>query len=244
MQTVLIVDDEPITRMDLADMLTELGFSVAGEAADGFDAVELCRVYRPDVVLMDVRMPIFDGLSAAETILGEDLAGCVLLLTAFSDGALIDRAARAGVTGYLMKPVRQEELLPAIRVAMAQSQRLRTSREETRRAEQKLREDRQIHKAQQILARDQGCSESEAYRRMRKTAMDKRISIASLAVGILRQAAGSDPVARAKVLLRDRKGLSDQGAYRWLADRAGARGTSVEEEARDLLDSLREEGAP
>ena len=110
MNTVVIVDDEPITRMDLSDMLRELGFTVAGEAADGFDAIELCRSLRPDVVLMDVRMPVFDGLTATETILEEDLAGCVILLTAFSDREIIDRASRAGVTGYLVKPIDQKSL--------------------------------------------------------------------------------------------------------------------------------------
>ena len=105
MRRVIIADDEPITRMDLSDMLTELGFQVVGEAADGFDAIELCRSLQPDVVLMDVKMPIFDGLSAAETILSEELAGCVVLLTAFSDRELVRRAGEAGVTGYLVKPV-------------------------------------------------------------------------------------------------------------------------------------------
>ena len=128
MKTVLIVDDEPITRMDLSDMLRELGFGVAGEAADGFDAMELCRLKRPDVVLMDVKMPIFDGLSASETILAEELAGCVVLLTAFSDPEIIRRAGAAGVTGYLVKPVDQKSLLPTIEVALAQSLRRSASR--------------------------------------------------------------------------------------------------------------------
>lgn len=115
MKTVLIVDDEPITRMDLSDMLRELGFGVAGEAADGFDAMELCRLKRPDVVLMDVKMPIFDGLSASETILAEELAGCVVLLTAFSDPEIIRRAGAAGVTGYLVKRLTRNRFFPPLR---------------------------------------------------------------------------------------------------------------------------------
>ncbi len=244
MKTVLIADDEPITRMDLADMLTELGFTVAGQAADGFDAVEFCRSHTPDVVLMDVKMPIFDGLSAAETILAEGLAGCVVLLTAFSDRDLIDRAAQAGVTGYLVKPIRQQDLLPAIEVAMAQSTRLRKSRQETQAAQEKLRQDRQIHKAQQVLARQQGCSESEAYRRLRKTAMDKRTTIAALAEGILRQAAQTDRVAQAKAFLRKHKGLSDESAYRYLAAQAQRTGGTVEEAAQALLAAFRKEVSP
>ena len=89
-RTAVIVDDEPVTRMDLADMLEEAGFRVAGEAGDGFDAVELCEEKRPDVVLMDVKMPVFDGLTAAETILSRELAGCVVLLTAFQDREIVE----------------------------------------------------------------------------------------------------------------------------------------------------------
>ena len=134
MKRVIVVDDEPITRMDLRGMLGDLGFEVAGEAGDGFDAVEVCRRLQPDVVLMDVKMPVFDGINAAETILQQDLAGCVVLLTAYGDREIIDRASAAGVTGYIVKPVEERLLLPTIEVALAQSQRLRQSREETRRA--------------------------------------------------------------------------------------------------------------
>ncbi|MEG2074767.1 MAG: response regulator, partial [Angelakisella sp.] len=121
MHTAIVVDDEPITRMDLSDMLREQGFSVVGEASDGFDAIELCRSLSPDVVLMDIRMPVFDGLSASETILSEELAGCVVLLTAFSSKELVERANQIGVTGYLVKPVEERLLLPTIEVALAQS---------------------------------------------------------------------------------------------------------------------------
>ena len=104
-RTAAVLDDEPLTRMDLRDMLTEQGFDVVGEAADGFDAVELCREKHPDVVLMDVKMPVFDGLTASETILTENLADCVVQLTAFSDGGIVESAGQAGVTGYLVKPI-------------------------------------------------------------------------------------------------------------------------------------------
>lgn len=242
MNTVVIVDDEPITRMDLADMLRELGFSVAGEAADGFDAIELCRSLHPDVVLMDVRMPVFDGLTATETILEEDLAGCVILLTAFSDREIIDRASQAGVTGYLVKPIRQEALLPTIQVALAQSQRLRQSRQEAQEAQRRIREERQIHKAQQLLAQAQGCSETEAYRRMRKTAMDKRISIAALAQRLLDQAARSSDVEAAKALLMARKKMTDQRAYLYLTTYAKAHNLTTEQAAKELRAALSKEG--
>lgn len=212
MRTVIIADDEPITRMDLADMLTELDFQVVGQAGDGFDAVELCRAKRPDVVLMDVKMPVFDGLTAAETILQEDLAGCVVLLTAFNDEPLIRRASKAGVSGYLVKPVAQRSLLPAIEVALAQSQRMRQA-EATR---QKMQEERRIRKAQQYLAQAQGCSDTEAHQTMRRTAMDKRISMAVLAERILAQAQRADRIGPAKQMLAACRGYSEDKAHRYI----------------------------
>ena len=244
MNTVVIVDDEPITRMDLSDMLRELGFTVAGEAADGFDAIELCRSLRPDVVLMDVRMPVFDGLTATETILEEDLAGCVILLTAFSDREIIDRASRAGVTGYLVKPIDQKSLLPTIQVALAQIQRLRQCRQEAQAAQRRVREERQIHKAQQLLAQSQGCSEAEAYRRMRKTAMDKRVTVAALAQRILDQAARGSDVEPVKALLMARKNMTDQRAYLYITTYAKAHNLTTEQAAKALRAVLTKEESP
>lgn len=241
MKTVIIVDDEPITRMDLSDMLQELGFSVVGEAADGFDAIELCRSRHPDVVLMDVKMPIFDGLTASETILDEDLASCVVLLTAFSDRDVIDRASKAGVTGYLVKPIEQKSLLPTIEVALAQSLRLNEVRKQAADAERRIRDERQIHKAQQYLAKTQGCSESDAYRQMRKTAMDKRISIAALAQRILQQAAQTDDVATVKSILMQRKNMTDARAYHYITTYAKAHGCSTEQAAKELKAQLVQE---
>lgn len=239
---MIIVDDEPITRIDLSDMLQELGFSVVGEAADGFDAIELCRSLHPDVVLMDVKMPIFDGLTASETILSEELAGCVVLLTAFSDRDIIDRASKAGVTGYLVKPIEQKALLPTIEVALAQSLRLQQVRKQADEAERRIREERQIHKAQQYLAKTQGCSEGTAYRLMRKTAMDKRISIAALAQRILQQAAQNDDIAAVKSILMARKNISDARAYQYITTYAKAHDCTTEQAARVLKAQLEREG--
>jgi len=242
MNTVIIADDEPITRMDLADMLRELGFSVVGEAADGFDAVELCRALHPDVVMMDVRMPVFDGLTAAEAVLEEDLAGCVVMLTAFSDRDIVERASQAGVTGYLVKPIDQKALLPTIQVAIAQSARLRDSRREAEEARQRIQEERQIHKAQQLLARTQGCSGDEAYRSMRKLAMDKRVTVAEIARRILEQNARNDEIAEVKRLLMERRQMSDQRAYRYISTYAKAHGCTPRQAAIELRDSLTREG--
>ena len=189
-RTTVIVDDEPVTRMDLADMLEEAGFRVAGEAGDGFDAVELCEEKRPDVVLMDVKMPVFDGLTAAETILSRELAGCVVLLTAFQDREIVERAGRIGVTGYLAKPIDPRCLLPTLELALAQSERLQGSREQTRLVRQQMEDDRLVHRAQRAMARRMGCTEEEAYHKMRRMAMDKRVTVASLARRLLEQMEG------------------------------------------------------
>lgn len=191
MRTVAVAEDEPITRMDICAMLKDLGFSVVGEASDGFDAIELCRRTKPDVILMDAKMPIFDGLAAAETICREELAGCVVMLTAFSDEEIVARAAGAGVTGYLVKPIDSGKLRPTIEVAYAQSCRLRESRQETEKAQRKLKEDREIHKAQRIFAQKQNCTDTEAYEKMRRLAMNKRVSLYSVACAILEQEGGA-----------------------------------------------------
>ena len=194
MLRILVADDEPIVRMDLCSMLEELGYEIAGEAGDGFDALEVCRACRPDVVLMDVWMPVFDGLTAAERILREDVCRCVVLLTAFNDTELIERAARIGVAGYLVKPVAQQLLRPAIEVALAQSRRLGESREETEEARRKLEETKLIARAQRILAEQEMISESEAYQVLRRLSMHKRTSMAVLAGALIEQyqASGGD----------------------------------------------------
>ena len=187
MISVAVIDDEPITRMDIAGMLKDLGYSVGGEAGDGFDAVALCRAKHPDVVLMDVKMPVFDGLSASKVILDEDLAGSVVLLTAFSDEEIVEKASRIGVSGYLVKPVEQQRLRPVIEVAVAQSRRLRESRKETEDANRRLEESKLIARAQSVYAKKEHVSESDAYQVLRKTAMDKRLPLAVIAKAYLEQ---------------------------------------------------------
>ena len=185
--SVAVIDDEPITRMDIAGMLKDLGYSGVGEAGDGFDAVALCRAKQPDVVLMDVKMPVFDGLSASKVILDEDLAGSVVLLTAFSDEEIVEKASRIGVSGYLVKPVEQQRLRPVIEVAVAQSRRLRESRKETEDANRRLEEAKLIARAQSVYAKKEHVSESDAYQVLRKTAMDKRLPLAVIAKAYLEQ---------------------------------------------------------
>ena len=114
---IVIADDEPITRMDLKEILIEAGYDVVGEASDGFDAVELCKKLRPDMVLMDIKMPLLDGLKASKMINEKHYAGCIILLTAYSDMDVINEATKAGVMGYMVKPIDEKALIPTLEIA-------------------------------------------------------------------------------------------------------------------------------
>ncbi|MEG0852400.1 MAG: response regulator [Angelakisella sp.] len=235
MHTAIVVDDEPITCMDLSEMLREQGFSVIGKASDGFDAIELCRSLNPDVVLMDIRMPIFDGLSAAETIQEEELAGCVVLLTAFSDKELIDRANQIGVTGYLVKPVEERLLLPTIEVALSQSKRLRAMREENRTITRQMEENKLIDRAKAAIARENGISESQAYAQLRQLSMDKRCPISTLAKAVLENNSQREVVRKAKEQLIRSHGVSETAAYKRIQEIADLGGITMLQAARDVL---------
>ena len=233
--TAIVVDDEPITRLDLRQMLEEMSFSVLGDAADGFDAIELCRRHHPDVVLMDIRMPVF-GMTASETIISEDLAGCVVILTAFRDRELIEKANRIGVTGYLVKPVEERLLLPTLEVAMAQAQRLRDARRETAEMREKMEDQRVIDRAKALLAKKESIPEGDAYRRLQKLAMEKRATLAALARAVVAQESGREVIRRAKELLSRSDRLSEPEAYRAVTALAKERGIPPEEAAQLILD--------
>ncbi len=239
MKTAFVVDDEPITRMDLSQMLEELGFRVVGQAADGFDAIELCRQHRPDVVLMDIKMPIFDGLFASEVIVDEDLAGCVVLLTAYCDGELIERANQIGVTGYMVKPVEQRLLLPAIQVAIAQSQRLRHARCEAADARRQLEAGKLVDRAKALVAAERGVTEAEAYRELQRMAMDKRCTLASLAKAVVEKSDQRETINRAKEQLMLLRGLSESAAYKHIQAAAKAKNGDLFAAAREILAAIK-----
>ena len=231
MYRVVIADDEPITRMDLAGMLKDLGMDVVGEAGDGFDAIEVCRSQKPDVVFLDVRMPVFDGFGAAETIVAEELAGCVILLTAYSDRESIERAKQVGVMGYLVKPVEQRLLLPTIEVAVSQGQRLRQSRLENQKTRRELEDSRLVQRAQTVLARQENIGESQAYKLMRQMAMDKRVPMTVIAEALLKQEADRDEVARTKKILMAQKSLTEEAAFKMIQELAKQLGCTREQAA-------------
>ena len=227
-RTIIVVDDEPIIRLDLCQMLEELGFAVAAEGADGFDAVELCRQKHPDIVLLDLEMPIFDGMTAAETIIGEGLAGCVVICTAF--------AGRAGVAGYLVKPIEPRMLKPTLEVALAQGRLLQQTRAEAADACRKLKENKVIEQAKGKLAKEKQISESDAYREMQKAAMQKRVPLAVIAGAILNREIKRDTAVRAKELLMKQRKLTEPEAYRLLSQEAARQKISIREAASRLLE--------
>ncbi len=181
---ILIADDESIIRMDLREMLTHLGYDVIGEAADGRTAVELAQKLHPDLIVLDIKMPDMDGIEAAERLTQSHIAP-VVLLTAYSEQNLIDRAKKAGVAGYLVKPFRESELMPVIELALARFNDLRSLEREVEELKETLETRKLIERAKGILMEVHGLKESEAFNRMRRTSMDNRKSMREVAEAIL-----------------------------------------------------------
>jgi AmiR/NasT family two-component response regulator len=181
---VLIAEDEAIIRLDLKEMLEEEGFSVVGEASDGEAAVRLARERAPDLVIMDVKMPGMDGLTAAERIVAEELSA-VLILTAFSQRDLVHRAAEAGAIGYLVKPFQKSDLVPAIEVALARNAELAALRKDSADLSERLEARKIIDRAKGALMDSEGLSERDAFRLIQKRAMDERRPMRAIAEEVL-----------------------------------------------------------
>ena len=181
---IIIADDEAIQRMDLKDVLFKQGYLVIGEAGDGQSAINLARELRPDLVIMDIRMPDMDGITAAETLTQEKVAP-VLLLTAFGDQQLVERAKEAGVVNYIVKPLRESEVAPAIEVTLARYSEYRTIEEENRSLTDKLETRKVVERAKGLLMEKQGLSEQDAFRKIQKASMNNRKSMREVAEAIL-----------------------------------------------------------
>lgn len=181
---VLIADDDPIIRLDLKQMLENLGYQVVAEAEDGLQAVEQAKAKQPDVCLLDVKMPALDGIDAATQIAEEGIAPAVLL-TAYSDQELIERAKEAGVFGYLVKPFKPSDLAPAIEVARGRFEATQVLNKEVSDLTERLEARKSIEKAKGILMADHGLPEGEAYRRIQTQSMNARKSMKEIADAII-----------------------------------------------------------
>jgi len=181
---IIIADDESIVRADLKEMLNNLGYLVVGDVGDGQSAVNLARELKPDVVLMDVRMPNLDGIEAAKILTEEQIAP-VVLLTAYGQKELVDRAKEAGVVGYLVKPFRETDLLPAIEVALSRFKEFQAVRQEVEDLQNALETRKLVERAKGILMDSQGIEENEAFRKIQKMSMNTRKPMKEVAEAII-----------------------------------------------------------
>ncbi len=186
---VLIAEDEALIRLDLSEMLQEEGYDVVGEAGDGETAVRLAEELRPDLVILDVKMPVMDGIAAAERIAGARIAP-VVILTAFSQRDLVERARAAGAMAYLVKPFQKKDLLPTIEMAASRFSEIVALETEVSDLTERLETRKAVERAKGILM-EQGMSEPEAFRWIQRTAMDRRTSMRAIANTVLEGLAGS-----------------------------------------------------
>jgi AmiR/NasT family two-component response regulator len=181
---IVIADDEPIIRMDLRRTLENMGHIVAGEAGDGRQAIEVTRELKPNVVILDVKMPQMDGIDAAKVISTEGVAP-VLLLTAYSDRELVERAKDAGVFAYLIKPFKEADLMPAIEIAIARFEEMLEIEKEVADLENKLETRKAVDRAKGILMDLYGLKEQDAFRRIQVQSMNTRKSMREIAEAII-----------------------------------------------------------
>jgi response regulator NasT len=181
---VLVAEDEALIRLDLKEMLEEEGYDVVGEAGDGEQAVRLAEELKPDLVILDVKMPVLDGISAAERIVAARIAP-VVMLTAFSQRELVERAVDAGAMAYLVKPFAKSDLLPTIEVAVSRHAQLTALEKEVDDLQDRLETRKIVDRAKGKLQTEHGMSEPEAFRWIQKTSMDRRTSMRAVADGVV-----------------------------------------------------------
>jgi AmiR/NasT family two-component response regulator len=186
---VIVAEDEVLIRLDLVEMLSEEGYEVVGQAGDGETAVALATELRPDLVVMDVKMPKLDGISAAEQIAADRIAP-VVMLTAFSQRDLVDRARQAGAMAYVVKPFGKADLIPAIEIARARFAEIQAVEAEVTELTERLESRKAVDRAKGMLQAGLGLTEPEAFRWIQKTAMDLRKSMREVAEGVIEHGAG------------------------------------------------------
>ncbi len=182
---IVVAEDETLIRLDLVEMLGEQGYEVVGQASNGEQAVELARELRPDVVIMDVKMPVLDGLGAAERIHADALCP-VIMLTAFSQTELVERARDAGVMAYVVKPFNADDLRPAIEIARSRWQELKALEAEVADLGERLETRKLVDRAKGVLMTQLKLSEADAFRWIQKTAMDRRLGMREVADAVIK----------------------------------------------------------
>jgi AmiR/NasT family two-component response regulator len=185
---VVVAEDESLIRLDIVEILRDNGYDVVGEAGDGETAVQLATDLRPDLVIMDVKMPLLDGISAAEKLSKNHIAP-VVLLTAFSQKELVERASEAGALAYVVKPFTPNDLLPAIEIALARYEQIITLEAEVADMVERFETRKLVDRAKGLLNEKMGLSEPEAFRWIQKASMDRRLTMQDVAKAIIEQLA-------------------------------------------------------
>ncbi|MYM19193.1 response regulator [Brevibacterium sp. 5221] len=183
---VVVAEDESVIRLDIVEMLREVGYDVVGEAADGESAVRLAEELRPDLVVMDIKMPKLDGISAAERIARARIAP-VVLLTAFSQKELVERARDAGAMAYVVKPFTEADLVPALEIALSRHAEIAALESEIADMSDRFETRKLVERAKSLLTANMGLSEPEAFRWIQKTSMDRRLTMREVAETVLDQ---------------------------------------------------------
>lgn len=183
---LLLIEDESIFRMDMRDMLEDEGYEIIGEAGDGEKGIELAFKHKPDLIIMDIKMPKLDGLRASQ-IICRSLPTPILLLTAYSQREYVEKAKQSNIVGYLVKPITEASFVPAVEIALAQAKRLRQKDIQAEELRNVIQSRKEIERAKGILMQEKQLSEDEAYKWMRRRSMELNVSMEQLAQQILKQ---------------------------------------------------------
>ncbi|AAK80667.1 response regulator NasT [Clostridium acetobutylicum] len=175
---VVVAEDEPITRMDICEMLTGAGYSVVGQVPNGLEAIEVCRRLRPNLVIMDIKMPMLDGIEASQILVKENVADSIIILTAYSGREFINKVKEIGVMGYIVKPIDEVRLIPQVEIAIAKGKEIRSIKKN-------LNTIKITCTAKEILMERYRITENEAYRKLRKMSMDRQLTILDMSINII-----------------------------------------------------------
>ncbi|MFN8047072.1 MAG: response regulator [Ancrocorticia sp.] len=187
----LVVEDETLIRLDIVETLEEAGYDVVGQASDGEQAIALADELEPDLIVMDVKMPGMDGITAAERIL-QDRRCAVVMLTAFSQGELVERARDAGAMAYVVKPFTPAELIPAVEIAVSRAAEMTALENEVASLTEQFETRKRVDRAKGLLEARMGLSEPEAFRWIQKTSMDRRLTMREVADAVIEQVGGKE----------------------------------------------------